>query len=435
MDDSFLSKFIAFILLIISSGFFSGLEIALSSLNAVDIHRLQEKGGYSEKLMNLWSVHPGRVLTGILIGNNLVNVAAASIASVISLNVARAISLSQAYALAVATGVVTFLILILGEITPKTFAKQNSSFFVKIASVPLIWFLRIFSIPSYLLTKIAMMIIYMLGGQTKGDHASVTEEDIRDMIRVGEQEGIIHSQERQIMHSVFDFSTTPARKVMTPRMDIVAIPYKAKISELLELMVKTKFSRIPIYMQNLDNIIGIAYAKHAMQFWRRNLNDMNVVECQVFPIQIPETKRLGDLLFEFQQKKSQLAIVFDEFGQTSGLVTLEDIIEELIGEVWDENENRDAEVIRVDDMRFIAFGHTKISQLNRYFGVDIPDGNYNTVAGWVNWVFGHIPKQSETIEYEDLVTIEALEVKRNKILKVMLIFKDNRASEHFNSLL
>lgn len=430
-EDSTTPQLVAFVILICSSGFFSGLEIALSSLTAVDIHRIEEKGGYRKSLMALWQDHPGRVLTGILIGNNLVNVAAASIASVLSLKFAQSLDMNEALALSIATGVVTFLILILGEITPKTYAKQNSVFSVEILAAPLSWFLWIFAIPSYFLAKIAMVIIYILGGRSDGTFSRISDQDIRDMIRVGEREGIIKSHERQIMHSAFDFAATPVFKVMTPRMDIVALAYEATINDLMELIDERKFSRIPIYMDDLDNIIGVAYFKNALRFVKRNLTDVSVMECQVMPIYVPETKHIGDLLHEFQQKKAQLAIVFDEFGQTAGLVTLEDILEELVGEIWDEHEERGKKIMMLNRHQFAVEGSVEIDDLNKRLGLYIPANNFHTVAGWVNWTFGHIPKRFEQVSYDSKTTIRVLEVRRHKILKVLLIFNTDEAAVRF----
>lgn len=431
MDNSITFKIILFSILIMGSGFFSGMEIALSSLSAVDIQRIREMGGYRDRLMTLWVQHPGRVLTGILIGNNLVNIGAATLASAISLILARMSGLAEATALALSTGLVTFLVLILGEITPKTFAKQNPTLSVKIVSFPLVWFLRIFSIPSLIFTKIASVIIHILGGQAGLDLSGVTEEDIRDMIRMGQIEGVIDEHEHSIIHHAFDFGHTPVAKIMTPRVDIKAIAYDATLQELMTLMEATKFSRIPIYEDDINNIFGIAYIKHALKFWHRGYFEMKVMECYVIPLQVPETRKIGELLLEFQHSNHQMAIVFDEYGQTSGVVTLEDILEELVGEIGDELEAQETGLEHLFGRAFKINGQMEINQVNKVLGTRLPSADFNTVAGWANWIFGRIPGINETTISPEGIRVRILAKDQNKILAVQLNFPTDEPYQNF----
>ncbi len=423
MDNSLALNVVIFGVLMLTSGFFSGIEIALSSLSAVQIHQIAEKGGLRGKLMNLWESHPGRILTGILIGNNLANTGAASLASYITLRMAKEIAIDEATALALSTAIVTFLILICGEITPKTYAKQNPVGTVNAMAFLLYWHMRVIAIPAYLLTKIATVIIYILGGQTGGSISKINEQDIRDMIRMGERQGVIRSEDRQIMHSVFEFSSMPVYKIMTPRVEIAAIAFDSTIGELFRLMDDTKFSRIPIYEDTIDNIIGFTYVKNVMRFMHHSYKEHSVMECQLMPIHVPTTKKAGELLREFQDKKAQMAIVFDEFGQTAGLITMEDIIEEMVGEIWDEHEQGEVHITHAGQNEFIVEGDTEINDLNQRFDLQVPNADFNTVAGWVNWLFGHIPQQNEEIEYEQKLIVKVLEVRKMRVVKVQIRFK------------
>ena len=431
MDESITFELIIFIILISASGFFSGMEIALTSLSSVNIQRIKDMGGYRARLMEQWSHHPGRVLTGILIGNNLVNIGAATIASAITLHLSKKINIDEATALAISTGIVTFLVLILGEITPKTFAKQNPIVSVKLISTPLVWFLSIFKIPAIILTKIATVIIYLLGGESNKNLSQITEDDIRDMIRMGEMEGVIAEKERKIIHSAIDIRDLPVNKIMTPRLDIVAIRYDATIRELIELMTKTKYSRIPIYVDDLDNVIGIAYLKHVLNFLLHGSEKMQVMECITLTVQVPETKSINELLVELQTHKNQMAIVFDEYGQTSGLITMEDILEELVGDIRDEYEEDKPLIVPQSNNQFVVDCKIEITQINEILGINLPSENFNTLAGWVNWVFGKIPKRFEKLISPENIKIKVLEIKRNKVEKVSLTFPTDQEYNYF----
>lgn len=398
--DSLLGEFITIGVCIIFSGFFSSSETALTSLSELKVkHLLQEKGEKAKDL-ELWLMHPNKVLNTILIGNNIVNI----LGSVVAAEVSNKIFGSSA--IAIATGIMTFLVLIFGEIAPKTFAKHNAEslalFIIKILKI----FYFLFYPISFVLNKLVKMIIKLSGGSVENSGPKITEDEIEFLISVGEKEGILENQKREMLHNIFEISDTLAKEVMVPRTDLVAIKYGTDINEILNILAKTEYSRIPVYEGKMDNILGILYVKDLLKYVSKDIQQLDIKTILRKPYFVPSTKRIDDLLREFQLHRIHFAIVVDEYGGVDGIVTLEDILEEIVGEIRDEyDKDEKDEIIQVDDNTYEIDPKIDIDDFSKFFGLEIQDDlDYETLGGLIFDLSGRIP------EIGDVFTIGNLEI-------------------------
>jgi len=398
--DSLLGEFITIGVCIIFSGFFSSSETALTSLNELKVkHLLQEKGEKAKDL-ELWLMHPNKVLNTILIGNNIVNI----LGSVVAAEVSNKIFGSNA--IAIATGIMTFLVLIFGEIAPKTFAKHNAEslalFIIKILKI----FYFLFYPISFALNKLVKMIIKLSGGSVENSGPRITEDEIEFLISVGEKEGILENQKKEMLHNIFEISDTLAKEVMIPRTDLVAIKYGTDINEILDILAKTEYSRIPVYEGKMDNILGILYVKDLLKYVSKDIQQLDIKTILRKPYFVPSTKRIDDLLREFQLHRIHFAIVVDEYGGVDGIVTLEDILEEIVGEIRDEyDKDEKDEIIQVDENTYEIDPKIDIDDFSKFFGLEIQDDlDYETLGGLIFDLSGRIP------EIGDVFTIGNLEI-------------------------
>ena len=305
MDDLPLGYLISLIVFLFLSAFFSGAETALTSLGKLKVKELIEKGGKWKKSISIWTDDPNKILTTILIANNVVNIGAASLATAIS------IEIFNSKGIGIAWGVMAFLILEFGEITPKIFARQHAEKISLLVIRPL-------KVLSFLLSPLIRILIFLtnlflkpLGGEMRRESSFITEEEIRGLISAGEKEGVLEEEEREMLHSIFEFGDTRVSEVMVPRVDMVAIEENIPLDLLLNLIKEKRHSRIPVYRKNVDEIVGIFYVKDLLNLWRED-REVKVKDLMRSPYFVPESKRVSDLLHKFQKKKVHMAIVVDE---------------------------------------------------------------------------------------------------------------------------
>lgn len=409
-------ELIILLFLILASAFFNGAETALISLNRIQLHRMIEEGlpgtSFVQKLLKM----PSNFLTTILTGVTIVNIGASSLATLV------AIRLFGATGAGIATGIVTLLVLVFGEITPKTFATQHAEgvsrfvaryiYYLTLVAEPLIKILNFFS----------RALIRLLGVKGRANGSNATEEEIRVLLNVGRQEGLIEEEEREMIDSIFDFDDTTVREVMVPRIDVIAVSADVSFDELLDLVLEVGHSRIPVYRDTIDNIIGVVYAKDLLRYVRDGYR-VQVEKIMRSAYYIPETKKTNDLLQEFQKSKIHIAIILDEYGGTAGLVTIEDLLEEIVGEIQDEFDAEDVMIETLEDGSLRVDGRVSIDDLNEVLEIDLPDEQYETVNGLVFTLLGHIPMQGERLELDDLLfNVEQTEGHRSS--KILIRKKD-----------
>jgi len=404
-------EIIVLAILIFLSAFFSGIETALMSINKIKASSLVKEGRKGSDALHRIKQNPHRLIITILIGNNLVNIGAASFATVVFTN------MFGSSGIGIATGVMTFLILVFGEITPKTFATQNAERVslavarpIELLSIILSPIVKVFELISRLMSKI-------LGSK---EEKEVSEEELRAIVTMGAKEGILDREAAGMMHNVLEFRETKVTQVMTPKANIEMISGKKKLREVIDFVTKTPYSRYPVYLDNDDKIIGILDVDDVLKYTKNNKLDTRVKRVLRPAFFVPESKEIDDLLIEFEKKKIQIAVVVDEYGNVSGLVTVEDILEEIVGDIFDKSKRGSVYIKKVNDNLIKVDAKVSVEEANRVLKLGLKPGNFGTIAGFVEHKLQRIPKKGEKIKLKN-VTIEVDKVTKQGIDSVKII--------------
>jgi putative hemolysin len=402
-------EIISLIILLILSGFFSGSEVALVSLTRGKTRYMLEKKKLGAVFVNKLKNDPQRMLATILIGNNIANVASSAIATSIM------IGLFQSYAVGIATGVMTLLILIFGEITPKSIAAKNNEAISRLVSAP-IWYLSIVLAPILnILDKFLNRFIKLLG--IKSQEKAITEEEIMSMIKVAEEEGSIKEIEEKMIKSILEFDDINVSEIATPRRDMVMFESKLKIKDAFKLFKRKKHTRIPIYEKHKENIVGIVHIKDLISHMQGKDNNKAVGKIMYKPYFVPEAKKLSNLLRNFQKRNEHMAIVVDEHGAITGLVTLEDVLEEIVGEIMDETDLIAPNIKKINKNSWIISGKADIDDINEKLQMRLKGKGYDTLSGFILKRTGKIPKEGDEISFNKFkFTIKGIE--DNRISKI-----------------
>ena len=406
MDNAF-TLMILFVLLISLSAIFSGTETAFFNLKSY-----QNIDRKTKKLLS----KPRRLLIFLLTGNTIINIAIGSIATIFTINhLYTGENLYDSALLLMQVIIVTLIVLIFGEIIPKTYALKMSKKFASIMSTPVEVFM-------YLLTPITYVfyIFSLILGKLmpfKKEQAFDSEEELKLLTELVEEEGVIEESESNMIQSVIEFNDKLVKEVLTPRVDIIALDSKSKLDDVMDLIANKKFSKIPVYKDNVDNIKGILYAKDLIPYLIGSRPNINLLKISRTPLFVPETKPIDELLEDFKNKKTNIAIAVDEWGGTSGLITLEDVVEEVMGELQDPYDTEEYHISK-DKNKIIVEGSIKIYDLEENIELEFPDEReYDTLAGFILDNLGHIPKEHEVAEYENYL-FKVIKVESNRIDKV-----------------
>ncbi|MDD5537639.1 MAG: hemolysin family protein [Candidatus Omnitrophota bacterium] len=395
-------KFVLLAVFLSLSAFFSASETALFSLDSIKIKRLSQSGRDTSRIVRLMD-NPLRCLTTILAGNTLVNITIAAIMTSLLMDLFGQAGVS------ISIGVTTFILLLFGEVTPKTIAIHNNERLSYILSGPLYVFERFFRPFLFLSTKTCDMIISALGLQPKKE-PTLTEEEFKTVIEVVHKHGIVGKNEKEMVVSILELTTTTAQEIMTPRMDIKAISLDWDAARVREAARVGMHSRFPVFKGSFDNIQGVVFAKELFLEAEKPLAEM--VRAVMF---VPATKRISDLIKDFYKQDVRIAVVVDEYGGTSGLVTLEDILEEIFGEIHDEFEAQEKMIESLDKGVFRLNGKAPVEEAARICGLRIKKGDFETMAGFLLDIFGKIPSEGESIQTQDgEFTVEKLSGRRIK---------------------
>lgn len=407
MDSHSIGLIIALIVLVALSAFFSATETAYMSLNRVRIKNMANDGDRrARRVLKLLDSYD-RLLATVLIGNNIVNISSASIATVLF------VSFFKNNGATVSTVVMTVVVLIFGEITPKSLAKEAADSFALKVSGPVTVLNTLFFPLSFLLIHLKSAVSRLIRVEKS---SGMTEDELLTLVDEAEQDGGIDSGEKELFHNVIEFTDLDAGDILTPRIDVVAIDIEETPKELQELFEETGFSRIPVYRDTIDNIVGVVNEKD----FHRHLRDTeNTIESILQPaLFIPASVKISELLKQLQQKKVHIAVVVDEFGGTEGIVTIEDIVEELVGEIWDEHDTVAAEIREIGKDTFAVPAATELSEFFERFGVE-EETEVSTVNGWVTAHIGKIPAVGDTFDFENLtVRVTATDEQRASEIEV-----------------
>ncbi|MBX0322413.1 hemolysin family protein [Halomicroarcula sp. F13] len=413
------------VLLIVLSAFFSSSEIAMFSLPAHRTEALVEDGVPGAKTLKQLKSDPHRLLVTILVGNNLVNIAMSSIATGL-----LAMYLTQGQAVAVATFGITAIVLLFGESAPKSYAVENTESWALTIAKPLKAAEK-FLLPLILLFDYLTRIVNKItGGRSAIETSYVTREEIQDIIETGEREGVLDEEEREMLQRTLRFNDTIAKEVMTPRLDMTAVAKDATVEEALETCIHSGHARVPVYEGSLDNVIGVVHIRDLV----RDLNygeaipEDIVLEDLIEPtLHVPESKNVDDLLTEMRAERMHMVIVIDEFGTTEGLVTMEDLTEEIVGEILEGEEEEPIEY--VDDDTVTVKGEVNIEEVNEALELDLPEGEeFETIAGFIFNRAGRLVEEGETITY-DGVEIRVEQVENTRIMKARVVRLDQDDAE------
>ena len=403
------------------SALFSGSEVSLFSLNRKKLKDSLSKHPLIERYLKELLDHPRRLLVTILIGNTVINVIASIIAVSIALDIAAVSALSINILLSIQIIILTALLVIFGELIPKVWAANNPVSFAKYAAFPIYWL----SVLIFPVAETITEIIRMSVPKFKFDKSKtvILPEELHELADLSRERGALIEGEHGLLSNIVSFRSVHVHEVMTPRVDMICVPVDCKFDELLETLTSTGHSRIPVYENDLDNIRGIIYAKDLLPYIKniqlRNSLSLPAITRKV--LFVPKLKMIDNLMREFQEKKQHLAIVVDEYGGTAGLITLEDILEEILGEIRDEYDKEESPVSKINENSFVVLGKMPVSDLHGVLELkeQLPDGDFETVAGLILNYSGHIPKEGYSFQMENY-KFTVKEVVNKRIKKVLI---------------
>lgn len=425
--DSSSWPYIAIIGLIALSAFFSGSEIAFASANKNRLKKAAGEKGLKEKTAYKISEDYSKALSSILIGNNLVNIAASSVATVIAMSI---FGESSTKGPALATAIMTVLILIFGEISPKIVAQKNSDKFSIAVAIPLNIIMTILK-PVNIVVMFILRRFEALWG--KGNSSSaMTEEELVSILEMTMEEGVIDEDQSELLQSALEFSDITAQEILTPRVDMIAVDIEDSMDEIKDIVFAAPYSRIPVYEGTIDNIIGILYVDH---FFKRLLDQPDLADIRDIlmpPCFIHKTMKLPTVMTELKTRKMHLAIVVDEYGGTMGMVTMEDTIEQLVGEIWDETDEIIDDIVEISENTFRVNGDLSIYDFLEHFDIDDHrfDTEYVTVGGWAIEMLDGYPQVGDSFDYQTLhMTIEQVDDLRITALTAEVIKTDDQPED------
>ncbi|NQU05740.1 MAG: HlyC/CorC family transporter, partial [Calditrichaeota bacterium] len=410
------------------SAFFSSVESAYFSLSRTLLEQLGASADPRAKRVARMMNNPRRMLATILAGNTIVNTAAAAITALIAVDLAVEFGYDIRVAVTVEIILITIVILFFSELIPKLLALRNPEKWAVTSSRVVEFSSFIFFPLAYPLSRLTELLSHALGVE-KHAVLGMSEEEIRALVQIGHERGELDTEEREMIHSIFEFGETTVRQVMVPRIDMITVERDDSFETIVDTIVKCGHSRIPVYQEKVDNIVGLIYAKDLLSV-ASDSGSFSIDKLLRTPIYIPEEKKIDDLLTEFKTQKIHIAMVVDEYGGTAGLVTMEDIIEEIVGEIQDEYDEEQPPFQRVDENTIISDGKVSVDDLNEEIGFElIPDSEaYDTVAGFVYSQLGEVPDRGQQFEFEGYrITVEEVinkRITRVRIEKIGGIFED-----------
>ena len=397
------------LLLIILSGFFSSAETALFSISKTKAIHISKDGKKTSHLIKKLKADPHTLLTTILIGNNMVNVGAAALAT------ALAMSAFPNFAVGIATGGMTFLLLVFGEVFPKSIATRNNLLIARMAIYPVYWLSLLF----FPVIKFLNFIPWLTGRIKQS--STITEEELITFVEVVEEEGEIKEEEKELIHNIFEFDDTNAYEIMTPRADMFVVDADMPLD--MKAILDSGFSRIPVIEGSIDQVIGILNIKDLFMDMAEGNPQMDIRKIMRTPYFIPENKKLDTLLHQFKKTKNHMAIVVDEHGGVSGLISLEDALEEIVGEIEDETDKDEKHIIPLKKGEWIILGKSDIEDVNEATGMNIPDTTaYDTFSGYILDTIGKIPKEKEEFTIGNFTII--VEIREGNRISKYLVKKN-----------
>ncbi len=430
MDSGDALRLVILVILLILSAYFSSAETALMSVNMIRIRGLAEEGNRRARIVQKLRDNQPKVLSAILIGNNIVNLSASSVSTILASSIAQkaGMAANAGTMVGLATGILTFLIVLFGEITPKNAAAIQAEKMALSQAPVLLTLTRILTPVIFVINKLAYGIMLLLGTRKDTSSDTMTESELLTVIDVSHEDGVIESEEKDILTNVVDFGDSVVSDVMVPRIDGVFLDADSSYEQVLDIFRQEKYSRIPVYEEDRDHIIGILNLKDLFCY-RDGAENFNIRSILREPHFTYEFRKISELMQEMQKTSVNMFIVLDEYGAVSGLVTLEDLLEEIVGEIRDEYDEEETDDIqKISDSEYVADGNTRLDDINELFDLSIEPDKYDSIAGHIIHELGHIPVAGEQIRIRG-ITFRVERVDRNRIESIRILLpEDNNAS-------
>ncbi len=417
MGPSDVTRLVLLIVLLFLSAVFSSMETSMVSLNQMRLRNLVEEGDARASVLLKILANKSRMLSAVLIGNNIVNLSASSIATTLAIDL-----FGNTY-VGIATGILTILILIFGEITPKTMATQKAEA-MALGYARILWALMTVLRPViFIINKLSNIVLRILGIDPNAKTDTITESELRTILDVSHEEGVIEQEEKFMINNVVDFGDSLAKDIMIPRIDMVSINIEATYDELLELFRDCMFTRIPVYEETNDNVIGILNVKDIL-LYSNDLDDFSIKTFIRQPYYTFEHKNTSELFMEMRKECVNISIVLDEYGATAGLITMEDLLEEIVGEIRDEyDEDEKNSIVKINDHEYIVEGSMKLSDINDVIDAEFESEDYDSIGGLIIGELDKLPSVGDVAEYEGIKLIVD-ELDRNRIQHVKIILPE-----------
>ena len=399
------------VVLLLGSGFFSASETSLMSLSKIRIRYMEDEGVKGAKLVGSLIEKSSDLLSSILVGNNIVNIAATSVSTSLFINI------FGDGGVAIATAVMTVLVLVFGEITPKTIAANSPEKVAVVVSKPISIIMKITKPIVWVFNLLTGIIFKIMGIDNDGVKPFITEEELKAMVNVSHEEGVLEMEEREIINNVFQFGDMQAKEAMIQRLDMVAIDIEDSYDEIIELFKSEKLSRLPVYQESIDDIVGILNIKDIIFLSDEEIENFDIKDYVREAFFTYEFKKITQLLEEMKKEKTQMAIVVDEYGGTAGLLTIEDLVEVIVGDIDDEYDEEEEEIVKINDNEYLVEGSTKISDVNEQLGINLESEEFDSIGGFIIGYLKRIPEENEIIEVED-VKFKVESIDKNRINKI-----------------
>ena len=414
MDSSDAIQIAALLFLLLLSAFFSSAETSLTTVNKIRIQSLAEQGNRNAKILEKVISDSSKMLSTILIGNNIVNISASSLATTITLRL-----FGNAF-VSVSTGILTLLVLIFGEITPKTMATIHSEK-IALSYARIIYALMVLFTPLvFIVQHLSFLMLRLLRVDPNAKGASMTEHELRTIVNVIQEDGVIESEEKQMIYNVFDFRDSVAKDIMIPRIDMTFVDINCTYEELMDIYRDVKYTRFPVFEDNTDNVIGTINVKDLLLLTQKDIEHFSIRSILREPYFTYEHKSTADLLLEMRESSYNLAIVLDEYGATAGLVTTEDLLEEIVGEIRDEYDEGEDEEIRViiPEKEYIVDGSSKLDDISEALQIELESEDYDSIGGYIIEHLDSLPAQGQGITLESGIRLVADVVRKKRIEQV-----------------
>ena len=413
MGPSERGQLITVIILLSLSAFFSSSETALTTVNQIRMRTLADNGDKRAARVLHVTGNPGKMLSAILIGNNIVNLSASSIST------SLAIHLFGNTGAGIATGILTFLILIFGEVTPKTMATIKADSMSLTVAAPIGLLMKILTPVIFIINKLSLGLMFLLHVNIKDAQKKMTEEELRTIVDVSQENGVIEHEERDMIHNLFDFGDAEAKEIMVPRIDMTFVQADATYQEVLDIFRQDMFTRLPVYEDSTDNVIGIINMKDFLL--QNDTPEFSVRNLLREPYFTYEHKNTADLFLEMRKSSISLAIVLDEYGVTAGLITLEDLLEEIVGEIRDEYDaDEEDDITRISDREFYVLGSANLNDVSEALSLHFTSDDYDTIGGYCLGLLDHLPEKNEIILTDNNILLRIDRMEKNRIERIYI---------------